>query len=383
MTLITTQPDKAGPVLGPYLRERVNPALYAGMEERDWPMVPYVQPRDQVPESGIVGFLETPRYSTGYTALWGTLGFTSEAHMLKPFVDRVAATRDLIEVLVQWTASHKGEVQAIRAASAAHFSSASEMPVRWALSALDSTMLAFTGYTARREVSAVTNGVRLIYDREELWKADIPVFNRYLTTDVAQVPHAYIVPQAWREVISRLDANGVHMLRVPRDTSLVVEVTYIDAFHSGSLAYEGHHMNRLDSMHRLTQSVQLFLGDYIIPTAAQPSIRYIVETLEPQAHDAFFVWNFFDSAMQRKEGYSAYVFEETAEELLAADHALRKAFNSARKEHPDWSENEGAALRWVYEHSPHFEGTSNRYPVYRLVEPIDWTAPLSSGEANQ
>ncbi|MGB2469861.1 MAG: M14 family zinc carboxypeptidase, partial [Flavobacteriales bacterium] len=40
MTLITTQEDKAGPVLGPFLREKMTPALNARMQARGWPMVP-------------------------------------------------------------------------------------------------------------------------------------------------------------------------------------------------------------------------------------------------------------------------------------------------------------------------------------------------------
>ena len=81
MTLIATQADKAGPVLGPFLRDVMEPALYAGMKEAHGPMVPYVYSLGETPEEGILSFLETPRYSTGYTTLFGTLGFTTEAHV--------------------------------------------------------------------------------------------------------------------------------------------------------------------------------------------------------------------------------------------------------------------------------------------------------------
>ena len=90
MTLITTQVDKAGPVLGPYLKEVMEPHIFETMKQRGETIVPYVNTRKQTPESGIIGFLESPRYSTGYTTLFGTLGFTAEAHMLKPFPKRVA-----------------------------------------------------------------------------------------------------------------------------------------------------------------------------------------------------------------------------------------------------------------------------------------------------
>ena len=60
MTLITTQEDKAGPVLGPFLRKQMTPALNRRMQARGWPMVPYVYSKGQTPDKGIVGFLERP-----------------------------------------------------------------------------------------------------------------------------------------------------------------------------------------------------------------------------------------------------------------------------------------------------------------------------------
>ena len=53
--------------------------------------------------------------------------------------------------------------------------------------------------------------------------------------------------------------------------------------------------------------------------------------LSPKAHDALLVWNFFDSALQQKEHFSGYVFEDTAEDLLQGDEALRMRYAAAQK----------------------------------------------------
>ena len=42
----------------------------------------------------------------------------------------------------------------------------------------------------------------------------------------------------------------------------------------------------------------------------------MVETLEPESEDSYFNWNFFDTILQQKEGYSSYVFEDLAKEFL-------------------------------------------------------------------
>jgi hypothetical protein len=95
----------------------------------------------------------------------------------------------------------------------------------------------------------------------------------------------------------------------------------------------------------------------------------LAETLSPEGHDAFLVWNFFDSALQQKEWYSSYVFEDTAMELLASDAALRSQWEEAKRQNPSWENDASAALNWLYQHSPYMEPSANRYPVYRMPIP--------------
>jgi len=364
MTLIATQADKAGPVLGPFLREVMEPALYAGMEAAHGPMVPYVYSLGETPEEGILSFLETPRYSTGYTTLFGTLGFTTEAHMLKPFPDRVQATHAFLEVLSSWIQNHGAEVKDVRRREELRIAQAQTLPVRWQLTD-HRDALSFTGYAARREWSAVTQGTRLKYDRSSTWTQDIPHANRYDVTDSASVPQAWILPQAWRRVVERLQANGVNMTAIPRDTTMLLEVTWIESFTSASRPYEGHHPVTVDSIRNELVPVDLYAGDWVIPSN-QRAKRYLTEVLSPRGHDAFLVWNFFDAALQRKEYYSSYVFEDTAEDMLRNDENLRTRYTLAQAQHPEWAKNPALALRWLYEQSPHNEGTANRHPVYAV-----------------
>ena len=94
--------------------------------------------------------------------------------------------------------------------------------------------------------------------------------------------------------------------------------------------------------------------------------EYLVQTLEPDAHDSFFAWNFFDEILSRNEYFSPYIFEDTALSLLESDAALRRAFETRKKEDPAFAGNSYAQLRFIYERSPWSEPTYRRYPVYRL-----------------
>src|SRR5690606_29098838 len=68
MTLIDTQPDKLNTILADYMLKNYTQELYNRMEGEGYRLVPYVDSRGETPESGIVSFLENPRYSTGYAA---------------------------------------------------------------------------------------------------------------------------------------------------------------------------------------------------------------------------------------------------------------------------------------------------------------------------
>jgi hypothetical protein len=58
--------------------------------------------------------------------------------------------------------------------------------------------------------------------------------------------------------------------------------------------------------------------------------RFIVETLEPKGVDSYFAWNFFDSILSAKEGYSPYVFEDVAADYLKKNPQARKQLDEAK-----------------------------------------------------
>ena len=93
-----------------------------------------------------------------------------------------------------------------------------------------------------------------------------------------------------------------------------------------------------------------------------------METLEPQASDSFFAWNFFDAILGQKEYFSDYIFEDTAAELLQKNPELKAALEKAVKEDPELKKNARKQLEFVYQHSEHYENTHMRYPIVRVAD---------------
>ncbi len=100
----------------------------------------------------------------------------------------------------------------------------------------------------------------------------------------------------------------------------------------------------------------------------QTANRYLVETLEPGGADAFLAWNFFDAVLGQKEGYSSYVFEDTAGEFLRGHPEVRQALESRRATDTAFAKSASAQLNFVYRQSPWNEPGFMRYPVFRVVK---------------
>ncbi len=373
MTLIHTQSDKLGAGLGAFLRDTMLPALYADMQQRGWPTSPYVHPVRRSPEDGIAHMLDVPRFSTGYAALHHTIGFMPESHMLKPFAERYAAMRALVESVLAFTVAHAPQIQTLRAQARRASLQRRQWPVQWQLDMAQPVMRRFQGYKAMVRPSRLGNYDRLYYDREQPWDHEIACYERCIEALVVEVPRAYLVPQAWPEVVARLQWNGLHLHRLGADRELTVRAHRIVSVQSRPHPYEGrmfHDEVRLDSH---TCQHRARAGDWIV-ALDQPRARYAVETLEPQAHDSLFRWGFFNSVLEQKEHYSDYLFEDTAFEMLEQEPQLRAQFERWKAKHPHLLSDQKAVLDFVFAHGRrHHEPGWRRYPILGLMEPADLT----------
>ncbi|QDL53707.1 M14 family zinc carboxypeptidase [Rhodoferax aquaticus] len=368
MTLIHTQSDKLGDVLGPYLRETMLPAIYEGMEQRGWPTCPYVNPVHDSPDKGIQHSLEVPRFSTGYAALHHTVGFMTETHMLKTFAQRYDSMRALVETVLAYTVSHGPALQALRAAAKADAARCSQWPVLWRIDYERPSQVPFKGFKAVYSPSKLGNYTRLSYDRSQPWEHDITFFNRCTPEVLVDTPKAYVIPQAWREVIERLQWNGVVTERLAQDQVRRVGVYRIAHVQTRARPYEGHMFHDGVTVTTHMEDVQLYAGDYLVPLN-QAQARFAVETLEPQAHDSFFRWGFFNSVLEKKEAFSDYVFEDTAWDMLQAEPLLAAQFEDWKDQHPQDVSDPQKVLQFIFANGKRFhEPEWMRYPVFGWVD---------------
>jgi len=369
ITLIATQTDKLNPLLSEYMDEKMLPYLYHSMKKGSYEMVPYVQSLKQVPDSGIYAFFDSPRYASGYTSLFNTIGFITETHMLKPYKDRVLSTYDFILNLTVFVNENNFELRKIRAEAINQTKKQDEFTIKWEFDRSRDSVISFKGFEAEYNTSLITGKQRLSYNRSRPFEKPIKYYHHYKAVKSINKPAYYIIPQAWQEVITRLELNGVALKRFSKDTLITVTAYYIDDFKTRD-AYENHYLHYNLKVHKDQVEIKFYAGDYIIETN-QKSNNYIIETLEPESVDSYFAWNFFDAVLQAKEWMSAYVFEETAEQILKEHPEIKVELDEAKKNDKTLAESHYWQLYFIYKRSKYFEKSYRRYPVYRIEKKVE------------
>lgn len=365
MTLLSTQHNKLGGAMGVYLHDTFEPLLYSDMKKRGYDMVPYVNHFGSTPEKGWQAFYEYPRFASGFAALFQTYAFVPETHMLKPFDQRVKATYALMRSFIKLTSQNANEIQYTRLEDRKALGKQKEFALDWQADTTKPTMTTFKGYESGYKPSEVSGKPRLYYDREKPYTREVPYCNTFSCTQMIKAPKAYIIQHGWNKVIKRLKENGVAMRKLPTDSIIELTAYYITDYESTKNPYEGHYLHSNVKIKTQRQFVKLLAGDYIIETN-QNAKRYIIETLEPDAPDAFFAWGFFDAILQQKEYFSNYVFEDDAAAMLQRDETLKKQLQEKQKKDAAFAKDGSAQLDFVYRHSAYYEPTHMRYPVFRL-----------------
>lgn len=364
LTHLFTQHNKLGGVLGNYLHTEMMPKLEEKLEEKQWDITPYVNVFNRTPESGFSQFKDSPRYSTGYTTLFNTLGMMVETHMLKPYKQRVDGTYELMKSMIEITEEHGDKITALRSKQFNNWSIGDSYPLTWTIDTTKSSTLNFKGFEGKMVESNFTGGKRLKYDSTQPFTKPVIYQNYYKPTTEVTIPKAYIIPKGMHHVIDLLKLNAIDYNVLKNDTIIEVSTYKIIKYNTRQSPYEGHYLHYNTEVESNTEELKFRAGDYLVNTN-QKGMRYLLETLEPQATDSFFNWNFFDTILQQKEGFSPYVWEDKAEALLIDYPTLKKEFEDKKSLDQSFANNWYAQLDWLHKNSTNYEKAHMQYPIYR------------------
>ncbi|HSN60847.1 MAG TPA: M14 family zinc carboxypeptidase, partial [Ferruginibacter sp.] len=365
MTLISTQYNKLGPTLGKWLRDSFEPSLYNSMSLKGWEMIPYVDFGKTDFDKGMNMFMDPPRYSSGYAALFNTLAFMPETHMLKPYKERVQSTYDLMVTFIEQSSKKANEIKSYRKIAAKEWMNEKAFPLRWAPDSSQHSEILFKGYEKNYAISDATGLQKMYYDHSKAFAKQIKFYHGFLPAEIVSKPKAYIIPQGWNAVLDLLKLNKVKLSQLKTDTIISITAYHMQDYKSFPRAYEKHHKNYGMKVSISQKQLKFLKGDFIV-YLDQPANRYIIEMLEPTADDSFFAWNFFDAILQQKEGYSDYRWEDIAAEVLKSNTDLKEKLKTKMASDSKFASDSGAILDYIYKNSVYYEKAHLQYPVYRI-----------------
>lgn len=364
-TYISTNKERLGNLLGNYFNNNMQKTLLKDLQEKGFMSVPYVNIHNDVPDGGFPTFMDSPRYATGYTSLFNVIGTVVETHMLKPYQERVKATYDYMRCNLDFMEQHYKEIKQKRTENLKQYQIGDKYAIAWKLDSSKYEPLDFKGFEAKYKPSDISSKDRLWYDRNAKFSKQVKLYNTYVPTKEVTIPSYYVIPQSEWEIVNLLTLNQIKMIPLKQDTVIAVEQYRIKDFKTTSSPYEGHYLHFDTSLLRESNKVNFRAGDYLVPLN-QDGVKFLLETLEPEAIDSYFNWNFFDAILGQKEYYSAYVFEDTAAKLLKENKDLRAAFEREKMNNPKLAASSSAQLDWIYKHSPYYEESHLLYPIYRI-----------------
>ncbi|WP_294264368.1 hypothetical protein [uncultured Chryseobacterium sp.] len=366
-TYISTFKERLGNVLGNYFYNTYQAKNLEDLKKVGYENTPYVNIHGDVPDIGFAAFEDSPRYSTGYASLFNAMSTMPETHMLKPYDKRVDATYQYMLVNLQNLDKECQKIKQLRTENLKQYQAGKSYGIRWKIDSTKYTTMNFKGYEGKYKPSEISGKPRLYYDRNKPFTKNIKLFTTAVPTGFITIPEYYVIPQSQYRVIEELRRNGIRMALIKKDSSIAVESYRINDFKTAKNPYEGHYPHSETTVDRSNKKILFSAGDYLVPTG-QEGVKYLIETLEPEALDSFFNWNFFDGILAQKEYYSAYIFEDTAAELLKKDKTLKQKFEAKKASDLKFAEDGTAQLDWIYRNSPYFEEkTFRQYPVYRIL----------------
>lgn len=367
LTYIMTEPNRLGNTLGEFIKTEMTPAIVTDLQSKKVESTPYVNVWHGTPADGFAQFSDTPRYATGYTSLFNSLGYVVETHMLKPYAERVKVTYDFMVSTLQYADKNVTLIKNKRAENGKQYQVGNSYPIQWTIDSSKVEKIKFLGYESDYKKSDVTNGKRLYYDRNKPYSKEIPFYGTYKAVKNIKIPKAYVIPQGQWKVIELLTNNQLAYTRLEKDSVISVESYRIADYKTAKNTYEGHYPHSNTQVVVSKTKVNFRKGDYVF-TTQQAGVKYLLETLEPEAVDSFFNWNFFDTILQQKEGYSDYVFEDSVSEYLKQHPELKAKLEEKRHQDKAFADSPEAQLDWIYKNSPWYETAHLQYPIYRILE---------------
>lgn len=317
---------------------------------------------DRNPRAGLNDGGLGERFSNGWGAAAHVPAILIENHSLKPYEQRVLGTYVFLEAAMRTLADKGRDLRAATAADAAL--RPAEIPANFAADDQPTSTRDFLGvlYETWDSPASGRTEVRWLGRPDpQVWR--MPFYSSHPTLTLKR-PTAYWVPSYRADLIERLRLSGVVMETLDAPRTVPVEMLRLEDPKLAPRANEGHVQATVTGVTPMRRDWAFPAGSVRVPTD-QPLGDVVVLLLEPQSSEGFFAWGMFPEVLSRVEYIEGYAIAPLAERMMAADPALKAAFEAKLASDPAFAADGDARLQWFYERTPFYDDHYRLYPVGR------------------
>lgn len=349
------------PAIGKWLNAVYRPRADAALRAGGHIPGPLIFMRDEAdPSKGTDLNAFAPRFSHAYGDLRRLPTVLVENHSLKPYRQRVLGTYVLLEATLKALATDGGSLKdaiasdrALRPAPVAANWKEKAEPVGW---------LDFLTIEGAQVPSTATGAKTMRWTGRPGPAVKIPVYGSEPGVQLS-APKAYWVPATKSDVIDRIRAHGIGFETIKKPQDVDVDLIRITGF-KASAPSEGRTPVTASGVTHVARRVSFPPGSIRVPTD-QPLGALATYLLEPESEDSFFAWGFFAEILQRVEYMEPYAIAPMADNMLAADPALKAEFERRLAGEEGFAASPLRRLQFFYERSPFFDDRYLLYPVGR------------------
>ncbi len=351
------------PAASAWLDDVFKPAINDALEDHGHipgPLVFAID--DQNPRAGLNDGGLGERFSNGWGAAAHVPTVLIENHSLKPYEQRVLGTYVLMEASLRLLAEQVAPVRAAITADSAL--RPAEIPANFQPDPTPHQTRAFKGVLYETYDSPASGRTEIRWlgrPDPELWQ--MPYYGSRPGLTLRR-PAAYWVPAYRTDLIERLRIHGLTLETLDAPRTVSVDLLRLDNPVLATRANEGHVQMSVTEVTPERRDWTFAPGSVRVPTD-QPLGDIAVLLLEPQSSESFFAWGLFPEILTRVEYIEGYAIAPLAEAMMAANPALRAAFEAKLAADPAFAANGDARLSWFYERTPFYDDRFRLYPVGR------------------
>jgi hypothetical protein len=348
------------------------PFINQMMEKKNIPIFPYVYFRNwHDPRSGLLSGVAGPMFSQGYTATRNRPGLLVETHMLKPYNQRVEATKEIMLATIELLNQEYQNLSTL-ITKADEFTASKEFravpfPTKFTMDMTDSVLVSFKGFEYEVKKSDLSGGDWFIYDNKKPVTMLLPMFDHCKPITFVNLPEAYVIPVEWQDVIERLEYHGVRMKPLVESKTIEVETYIFTMVDWQENPYEGRFKLSKMEFETKKESKLFPKGSMIVPMN-QPLAKVIAHLLEPNGNGSLVEWGLFNQIFEQKEYAESYVMEPLARKMLDSIPGLRAEFESKKHNDSAFAMDSYGQLNWFYSKTSWWDQKFMVYPISRIID---------------